>query len=90
MIDTSEKGILKRQDLSSNEKILLLWALSMSEEFDFNITAMAKMTGFTSPTIIKAIKNLEKKKYVKKTRNGKRNCYDYEFFDEPYEDEERG
>lgn len=82
----NDKGILKRQDLTSNDKVILLWSLSMSENFQYNLASMATLTGLTYPTIHKSIKNLEKKKFLKRIKIGCK-CYEYEFFDSPYEKE---
>ena len=64
-------NILTDKDLSTSEKIILLYLIDKSKEYKIDITLckMEKELGMTKPTITKAIKGLQEKQLVKKENN---------------------
>ena len=65
------KNILTDKDLSTSEKIILLYLIDKSKEYKIDITLckMEKELGMTKPTITKAIKGLQEKNLIKKENN---------------------
>ena len=65
--------VILRQTWGFNNKKSDMISLSQLEK---GIKGLHKGTGLTRPTIIKTIKNIENKGFIKKTKKGKINCYE--------------
>ena len=55
--------LLKRNDLTSNEKIIAS-LISYYEEFPINHSLISRITGISRPTVVKSIQNLLEKKVI--------------------------
>ena len=64
-------NILTDKDLSTSEKVVLLYLIDKSSNTKIDITfkALENELGMTRPTIMKAIKGLQEKQLVKKENN---------------------
>ena len=64
-------NILTDKDLSTSEKVVLLYLIDKSNNTKIDITfkALENELGMTRPTIMKAIKGLQEKQLVKKENN---------------------
>ena len=64
-------NILTDKDLSTSEKVVLLYLIDKGNNSRLDITfkTLQEELGMTRPTIAKAIKNLEEKQIVKKENN---------------------
>ena len=64
-------NILTDKDLSTSEKVVLLYLIDKSNNTKIDITfkALENGLGMTRPTIMKAIKGLQEKQLVKKENN---------------------
>lgn len=64
-------NILTDKDLSTSEKVVLLYLIDKSNNTKIDITfkVLENELGMTRPTIMKAIKGLQEKQLVKKENN---------------------
>ena len=64
-------NILTDKDLSTSEKVVLLYLIDKSNNTKIDITfkGLENELGMTRPTIMKAIKGLQEKQLVKKENN---------------------
>lgn len=64
-------NILTDKDLSTSEKVVLLYLIDKSNNTKIDITfkVLENELGMTKPTIMKAIKGLQEKQLVKKENN---------------------
>ena len=64
-------NILTDKDLSTSEKVVLLYLVDKSNNTKIDITfkVLENELGMTRPTIMKAIKGLQEKQLVKKENN---------------------
>ena len=64
-------NILTDKDLSTSEKVVLLYLIDKSNNTKIDITfkVLENELGMTRPTIMKAIKGLQEKQLVKKETN---------------------
>ena len=64
-------NILTDKDLSTSEKVVLLYLIDKSNntKLDIRFKALENELGMTRPTIMKAIKGLQEKQLVKKENN---------------------
>ena len=64
-------NILTDKDLSTSEKVVLLYLIDKSNNTKIDITfkSLENELGMTRPTIMKAIKGLQEKQLVKKENN---------------------
>ena len=64
-------NILTDKDLSTSEKVVLLYLIDKSNNTKIDITfkTLENELGMTRPTIMKAIKGLQEKQLVKKENN---------------------
>lgn len=64
-------SILTDKDLSTSEKVVLLYLIDKSNNTKIDITfkTLENELGMTRPTIMKAIKGLQEKQLVKKENN---------------------
>ena len=65
------KNILTDKDLSTSEKLVLLYLMDRCEDSKIDITLrmLQDELGMTKPTITKAIKGLQEKNFIKKENN---------------------
>ena len=64
-------NILTDKDLSTSEKVVLLYLIDKSNntKIDITLKVLENELGMTRPTIMKAIKGLQEKQLVKKENN---------------------
>lgn len=68
--------LLERNDLTSNEKIIVALISSYSE-FPQNHALISRLTGISRPTIVKCMQNLTDKKIIVATANHYYTCVCY-------------
>lgn len=78
----------KEKEMSLKAKGLLSLMLSLPDNWDYSIKGLVALSKDGKDSVMKALKELEDFKYLKRTRlqrkNGKFKGYDYDIFEEPY------